>query len=302
MKRLFFTIPFFISSCFAAVYDIPMHSDVVGHVVTVHSGKGDRLATIAKDYEIGILEMQRANPTRSHKKRLKAGTSVVIPSQYVLPPKMFRDGIVINMTELRLYYFPKGKHIVYTYPVAMGRSGWRTPTKTTFVKSKTKSPTWHVPDSIRIHALDTTGRILPETIPPGPKNPLGKYAIYLKERGILIHGTNNPSSIGQLVSSGCIRMFNSNVKELYHMVQKNTPVHIIHHANKVGINAKGHVLLESHPPVHAIDTNKPHDYLNLDEKLAWLKILKNAQIHDNSVASSQLNAHGVPSPIGFTAK
>ncbi len=281
-----------------AVFDIRNDSDIVGEMTTVLAIKGDDLGAIARDHEIGVNEIKRANPSLSINRKLKPGTAVMIPGQYVLPPKSFRNGIVINMPELRLYHFPKDEKRVYTFPVAMGRRGWRTPIKTTFVKSKTQDPTWYVPNSIRAHTLDKHGKILPEKIGPGPKNPLGHYAIYLKEPGILIHGTNQPSSIGKLVSSGCIRMFNRHVQTLYGLVKKGTPVHIVHHANKLGRNQYGHVFLESHPSVKDVDRSSPHQHMDLQKEILWLQTLYDAQINRNAIFISKRHQQGIPYPIG----
>lgn len=251
----------------AAMYKLSDGSDVIGHNQHTSITKGETIAAVIKDYEIGINELLTANPGID-KNNLKVGQELIIPTKFVLPSKKIRSGIVVNMAELRLYYFPKDKNVVYTYPVAMGRSGWRTPTKTTSVRGKIKDPVWHVPASIREHAMDTYGNILPEKVMPGPDNPLGKYAIYLKEKGILIHGTNNPASIGKHVSSGCIRMFNNNVRDLYKMVSVGEPVHLVNHDHKLGYDRDGNLYLESHPEVEDDNIEKNyHNSVDLENKL-----------------------------------
>ena len=133
---------------------------------------------------------------------------MIIPSKYILPPKSLRKGIIINVPELRLYAFLPEKKLILTYPVALGREGWRTPLMQTHVSGKMKDPSWIVPESIRNYSFEKYGVYFPNIMPPGPNNPLGKRAIYLNYPSIPIHGTNNASSIGTFASSGCIRMHN----------------------------------------------------------------------------------------------
>lgn len=274
----------------AAVYQLPKSGDIIGSIQVTKVEHGETLAVISRDFEVGIEELKRANPGIKERK-IPTGTEVKIPSRFILPEKSIRNGIVVNMAELRLYYFPKDKNVVYTYPVAMGRAGWRTPTTTTSVRGKTKNPTWNVPPSIREHSIDKYGSMLPEKVEPGPKNPLGKYAIYLKQKGILIHGTNNPASIGKHVSSGCIRMFNSNVGQLFSMVKVGDPVHLVHHHHKIGTDEKGSLHLESHPQVKLEQEKNFHNHVELSTKLSEHE-------HDaDKVAQSVKESHGMPTDI-----
>lgn len=274
----------------AAMYQLPKNSDVIGKIQYAEAFEGETLALISRDYEVGIDELKKANPGISENK-LPVGMKIIIPTKYVLPEKSLRNGIVVNMAELRLYYFPKDQDVVYTFPVAMGRAGWRTPTTETAVKGKAKDPIWHVPQSIREHAIDRYGNILPEKVMPGPKNPLGKFAIYLKQRGILIHGTNNPASIGKHVSSGCIRMFNSNVKQLFNMVKIGEIVHLVHHAQKLGYDDKGNLFIESHPSIKLEEEKTKHNHVDITDQLS-------EHTHDQEKAKDAINsANGYPVQI-----
>lgn len=271
----------------AAMFQLNSNSDIIGKIQHAEIFENETLALISRDYEVGINELKKANPGISEK-NIPVGTKIIIPTQYVLPEKSMRHGIVVNMAELRLYYFPKDQNVVYTYPVAMGRDGWRTPTTVTAVKGKAKDPIWHVPQSIREHAIDRYGNILPEKVMPGPENPLGKFAIYLKQKGILIHGTNNPASIGKHVSSGCIRMFNSNVKQLFNMVKIGEIVSLIHHAHKLGYDDRGRLYLESHPSIDLEEEKNEHNHVDIKEKLT---LHEHSEENANSVINS---AHGYP--------
>jgi L,D-transpeptidase ErfK/SrfK len=173
-----------------------------------------------------------------------------------LLPRGARTGIVVNVAELRVYYFPDGPQAmdaatglrrVYTYPISIGRMDWSTPLGRTTVTSKVKNPSWTPPESIRIeHAA--RGDILPAVVPAGPDNPLGAHAMRLGFPSYLIHGTNKPSGIGMRVTHGCIRMFPEDVEALFGMVPIGTPVYIVNQPYKVGWGPGG-LYLEAHPPL-----------------------------------------------------
>jgi len=226
----------------------PAGNDIIGRIIKVRAEPGDNFDKIAQRYDIGAQELIDANP-RYKPYRIPIGAKIVVPLEYILPPVQYRKGIVINVAELRLYYFDSNGTVM-TFPVALGRQGWRTPVGKTYVYRKQEAPTWHVPKAIRDAYLAKTGEEHAKTIEPGPENPLGNYAIYLHMKGYLIHGTNNPASIGRLVSSGCIRMFNADVEELYHQVKRGTPVNMIYYPNKAGWR-DNKLYLEAHTAVNS---------------------------------------------------
>jgi len=240
----------------AAVYSLASNSDLIGslHVITVE--RGDTLSKIGKRFGITQHEMIAANRHIKNPNRISVGSTAVIPSFYVLPK--YRKGIVINLSELRLYYFDDQNHEVYTYPISVGRAGWRTPTTKTYVYRKKVNPVWNVPKSIKKYMAQTKGIHLPDVVPSGPKNPLGYRALYLARHGYLIHGTNTPRYIGRYISSGCIRMYNKDIEKLYDMVPVKTPVYILHHPDKVGLK-DGKLFLEVH---EAIRLNESPSKLN----------------------------------------
>ncbi len=247
---------------FATTYAMPAPgNDIIGESFVVKAGSEDTLLTIGNRYDVGMHEMLESNPNLHIEQEqasdlLPHGTKVLVPTQYVLPP--YHKGIVINLAELRLYYFtPDGKRVL-TYPVGVGRMEWRTPLASTSVIKKEVDPTWYVPPDIHQFVLEQTGRDLPPEMPPGPENPLGHYAMYLGTAGYLIHGTNQPTTIGKYVSSGCIRMHNEDVEELFHYVSVGTPVHIINYANKAGWY-EGRLYLQSRIP---LELDAPESDLN----------------------------------------
>lgn len=235
----------------AAVYPMPPKgNDIVGEITVIRPAYNDTLFTVGNRYGVGMHEMLEANPDlgvdESNADQPLRGRRVVVKTQYILPPT--RKGIVINMPELRLYYFTPDKKWVYTYPVGLGRDEWRTPLFQSKVVSKEVDPTWRPPASIRHHVLEETGNLLPTEVPPGPENPLGPYALRLSAKGYLIHGTNQPFSIGKYISSGCIRLHNEDVEELFNIVPVGTPVEIINHPYKAGWQ-EGRLYLQAQIPM-----------------------------------------------------
>lgn len=227
----------------------PEGTDLIGVPVWVHTRYQDNLLDVARDYSVGYHEVQRANPGVDT--WLPGdGTRVLLPTRYVLPPGA-RRGVVINLPEYRLYYFPKPKKgeraQVITYPISIGKMDWDTPIGEHRVISKAKNPSWYPPESIRRdHAQ--RGSILPRVVPPGPDNPLGAYAMRLNLTSYLIHGTNNPDGVGMRVTSGCIRMFPEHIEQLFPLVDVGTPVRIMSEPIKVGWAADT-LYVEVHPPL-----------------------------------------------------
>lgn len=281
----------------AATYNMPKPgNDIVGHVYTVKAESGDTLAKIGLRYGMSLHEMLEANPDINMGTTLRAGRKVIIPGQFILPP--YRDGIVVNMAELRLYYFTADGKYVMTFPVAMGRDQWRTPTVTTKVIQKVADPVWHVPESVRAYTLEHSGELLPEKVLPGPDNPLGPYALYLGKSGYLIHGNNSPTSIGKFVSSGCIRMNNQDISTLYQLVNVGTPVRIIHTPYKLGWY-NGKLYLESQLPV-VLPDELPSDLNQASVAQAIDTLLNKEAAHvDWDAVNQTVKDHlGIPELVG----
>lgn len=216
---------FMSTTTYAKRYDLPQnpHHQTVGKVEIIYSEPGESLQDIATRKKISYNTLKKANPHLQNK--LRAWTRVKLPG-IALPSK--RTGIVINRIDNHLYYFPEGGQHVWIFPVAVGRSGWETPLGESKITEKRKDPIWYVPESIQM-AAEEKGVFLPDVMRSSPHNPLGKFAMRtgLAKSTILIHGTNDPSSIGKKVSSGCIRMFNEDVGKLFEMVQIGASVAII---------------------------------------------------------------------------
>jgi len=242
----------------AEIYALPPQGfDVIGAVSTITARDEDTLIDIARRHGLGYEDIVRANPTVNIWVPGE-GTEVVLPTRYVLPSGP-RDGVILNLAEFRLYYFPEPKDgepaYVMTYPISIGRMDWDTPLGLTKVISKVVNPAWYPPQSVRDeHAAD--GDPLPRIVPPGPKNPLGKYAMRLDLPGYLIHSTNRPAGVGMRVTHGCVRMFPEDIEYLFGLVNINTPVRIINEPVKIGWNGD-ELVMEAHPVLEStsIDTD-----------------------------------------------
>lgn len=228
-------------------------SSVIGHNMVVYSRSEDTLLDIARSFDLGYGDIVSANPD------VDAwvpgdNTRVVLPTRFILPDGP-REGIVINLAELRLYYYPKrsggSPQRVITHPIGIGREGWSTPLGNFRITEKRKDPTWTPPASIR-KEYEKRGEILPAVVQPGPDNPLGGYAMRLSNPSYLLHGTNKPYGVGMRVSSGCIRLFPEDIEHLYQITPPSTPVEIVYQPNKAG-QRNGHLYLEAHKPLEDMD-------------------------------------------------
>lgn len=268
---------------FASIADTftlpPADLDLIGGFGYTNAGREDTLLDIARRFDLGQNEIVNANPDVD---RWMPGenTLVFLPKRYILP-KAPRSGLILNIAEMRLYYFPKmGKNQipkVSTYPVSIGRMDWRTPLGTTKIVGKKENPTWTPPASIKAeHAAK--GDPLPDVVPAGPDNPLGLFAIRLGIPGYLIHSTNKPYGVGMRVSHGCIRMYPEDIEILFPETKIGGKVHIVDEPIKLGWFADT-LYVEAHPPLEEnqiseeealnqtfarIESDYPLGLLNLD--------------------------------------
>ncbi len=296
-------LPVLCVASYAAAIELPLPppgEDIVGAVQVIEARYEDTFADLGKTHDLGYLEMVAANPG------IDAwlpgvGTQIVLPTRYILPPGP-REGVVINLAEYRLYYYPKNKPVVYTYPLGIGREGWDSPISNTTIAVKTPNPGWTPPQSIlREHA--EAGDPLPAYVPPGPDNPLGPYKLTLGLPGYLIHGSNKNFGIGMRVSHGCFRMLNHNVLELADLVPVGTKVRIINEPYKLGVS-EGKLYLEAHATISDDDNVSV-----VDKHDAVVKLLsKSDRVKDayslNWERVRQLVAaeEGIPEPIAEGVK
>lgn len=290
---------FFIStSALAQTFNVPAAGDVVGSVKTAVAKAGDNLAQIARDYDMGYTELEEANPNIDPD-HLKPGTVVVIPSQFILPNTP-RNGIVINLAEMRLYFYNNGGRTVNTYPIGIGREGEDTPIGVLKIIQHIPNPTWYSPESIRI-ARAKEGIDIPKVVPPGPDNPLGKFAMRLSKPTYLIHGTNDPlGGIGRRSSSGCIRLYPEDIEKLFGMVPNGANVYIINEPYKAGWLASN-LYLESHMPLSNGDTLTPKDAERIKTVVKLAIKDKQAMVEWNKAMDISDETQGLPQPIGRVA-
>ncbi|WP_038177422.1 MULTISPECIES: L,D-transpeptidase family protein [Vibrio] len=281
------------TSVFAATYDLPLEgSSIVGRTQFHQVAEGDTLANIAKQYDVGFLSLMAAN--KGVDPFLPQVDYVLtIPTQIILP-NVERQGVVINLAELRLYYFQPEINKVHIFPVGIGRIGRDTPEMETRISQKRPNPTWTPPASIR-KEYRARGIELPAVVPAGPDNPLGEYALRLAY-GIgdyLIHGTNKDFGIGLRVSSGCIRMDPKDIEWLFEKVELGEKVRVINQPIKVALEPDRSVFVEAHEPLTRSDGVK-HD-LEVPIELSWW--LEEFDYSDVKARAVILAQNGVPVEI-----
>lgn len=219
---------------------LPHEADVVGVASVEVAAEGDSLVEMARRYDLGFSEIATANPALDPFVP-GAGARVVIPTTWLVP-EVARGTILVNVSELRLYLLIGSDEspLVVTFPVGVGVEGAPTPVGSYRVVAKEIGPTWVPPQSLRLKEPE-----LPPSVPPGPENPLGEFALRLSNTGILIHGTNRPWGVGRRVSHGCIRLYPEDIPVLYRLVPVGAVVQIVRWPVKVGL-AAGRVYIEVH--------------------------------------------------------
>jgi L,D-transpeptidase ErfK/SrfK len=210
--------------------------------------KGDTLLDIARAYSFGLDEIKVVNPGVDPWIP-PVGHKIIVPTHWILPISSYQ-GIVINIPEMRLYYFFNSGtdrdflRLVKTFSIGLGEDDWETPTGRYKIVRKEKDPTWHIPESIW-----KEGRYPKRIVPPGPDNPLGKFRFVLSLPSYGIHGTNWPWAVGRKFTHGCVRLYPEDIETLYHMVAPGTPVEIVYRPIKVGTK-NGDIYMEVHPDIY----------------------------------------------------
>ncbi|MEH6383048.1 MAG: L,D-transpeptidase family protein [Colwellia sp.] len=230
-----------------SVYNLPSSdSRLIGEQVVHKAIKGDYFQALAENYNVGFFALLAANPNIDPF-LLEPGSDIVIPKQMLLPFGK-REGIVINLAELRLYYYPKGEKLVYVFPVGIGREGLETPHLTSTIGEKRKDPTWRPTQEMRARYFAEHGKEMVKEVPAGPNNPFGKYALRIGTSEYLLHGTNKRFGIGMRASSGCIRMYDNDIEWLYNNIAVGTPIRILEQPIKMSYEQDGQKI-ELHSPL-----------------------------------------------------
>jgi L,D-transpeptidase ErfK/SrfK len=263
--RLFYTFlltNIVISQSQADIFTLPPADvDVIGQMSTITASSNDTLLDIARRYDLGQNEILLANP--SVDRWLPEDNAVVVlPNRFILP-NVERTGMVLNLPEMRLYYFPEAAAgetpIVITHPISVGRMDWETPLGKTSIINKKKDPDWRPPQSLKDEAIAEGNEPLPDIVKAGPDNPLGRYAMRLGIPGYLIHSTNKPYGVGMRVTHGCLRMYPEDIERLFEDIPVGTQVHIVNQPIKLGRLA-GSLFVELHPPLDE-DKDKYANYM-----------------------------------------
>ncbi|HXV41165.1 MAG TPA: L,D-transpeptidase family protein [Steroidobacteraceae bacterium] len=283
--------------------------DVVGRLQVTNAYHEDTFADIARRFNVGYQELVRANPGIDPWLP-GAGTPIVLPTEFVLPDAP-REGLVLNLAAMRLYYYPKrpkdapkdGPAEVYTHPIGIGKVGWATPEGTTKVMSHVKDPVWTPPLSVR-KEHEKEGDILPDKVPPGPENPLGRHMMRLGWPSYLIHGTNKPPAVGMRASAGCIRLYPEDIARIYDLVPDGTKVTVVNQPYLLGWNGD-RLLLQAYEPL--VDDKR--DWSDVPKALRqktrkptaplWKKVAEHAEAIDwERVRAAAAEPRGIAIAVG----
>jgi len=261
------------------------------------AGADDTLLDIARRYDLGYDEIIAANPGVDLWLP-GSGTRVVLPTQFVLPDAP-REGLVLNLASMRLFYYPKPEPgaptMVITHPIGIGREGWKTPEGRTRVTQKIENPAWTVPASVRReHARK--GDPLPAVVPPGPDNPLGDFAMRLSIPSYLIHGTNKPYGVGMRVSHGCVRLYPEDIARLFPQVPVGTPVRIVNQPYVAGWR-DGLLYLEAHQPLSEQARRWNGSLAAMERAIRNKSADSQANVNWDKARATALEVRGIPVPI-----
>lgn len=279
----------------------PEGSRLVGNTfsVVVPQGNTEPLESFAATYSQGLSNMLEANPGVDPFLPA-AGMTLLIPQQLILPDTK-REGIVINVAEMRLYYYPPDTNTVEVLPIGIGQAGRETPRNwVTRVERKQEAPAW-VPTANTRREYESRGEALPAMVPPGPENPMGRYAIYIG-RLYAIHGTNARFGIGLRVSQGCIRLRDADIKYLFDNVPVGTRVQIIDRPVKFTTEPDGSRWLEVHEPLSRnrveFESNKR---VPLSVQPVLRKAMQEGSVNAAAVTEAMERRSGMPVQIGFAS-
>ena len=272
------------------------HTALIGTPGADAAQAEDTLLDVARRNGLGYEEIVRVNPGVDTWLP-GAGRKLVLPTQRIIPD-VEHDGIVVNLPEHRLYYFPKLKRgaapTVITYPVSIGRMDWATPIGLTQIAAKNRNPVWYPPKAV-LDEHEANGDPLPAVVPAGPDNPLGAYAMRLAIPGgaYLIHGTNKPAGVGMQVTHGCMRLYPEDIEALFPLVPLRTPVRIINEPVKLGW-VGDELYMEAYRPLDRMGDPEEPDLKILEDMLLKATADRPVAINWDLARATLKEARGMP--------
>ena len=254
--------------------------------------RGDTLYDVARHLGLGINGITAAFPDLDVWLP-EVGATLEFPTFWVLPDGD-PQGIVLNIPEMRLYFFPNrrgARRTVMTYPVGLGRDGWHTPTGRFTITEKTVDPTWVIPETIRAERIRDRGDHRRAIAGGHSTNPLGRYRMRLSLPLYAIHGTNVPWGVGMKVSHGCVRLYPEDIEPLFAIVAVGTPGKIVYQPVKIGAR-NGEIYVEVHADLYETGFDYREAAEEKLERNGWFALVDRVRLADALQAKS-----GVPTRI-----
>ena len=288
----------------AAVFTLPPDGgSLIGQDQQIQSQAADTLLDLARKYSVGYWEIQEANP-KVDMWLPGQGTSLTIPGRFIVP-SVEHKGIIINLPQHRLFYFPKPRRhdspIVITYPASPGEGDFPTPVGVTRIIRKVPHPVW-IPTAHILKAHQLAGDPIPKIWPAGPDNPMGEWALEttLSHGEIYIHGTNNPMAIGMSVTHGCVRLYPEDIAALFPVVRVGTPVTVVDEPVLASLQ-DGELYLEVHPPTSSNHVPAPPDFDKISQIIDTAIGHSVVAIDWDKVRQVAAQANGIPQLVGIQA-
>jgi L,D-transpeptidase ErfK/SrfK len=276
------------------VYELEGSDDwLIGTATNTIPGRGETFLEIGRRHDLGYNEMIAAN-RNSDPWIPKPDEPLVIPTRWLVPEGA-RNGIVLNIPEMRLYFFRDGGKQVMTAPVGLGREDWKTPQGAFKVSEKDENPTWVIPETIRKERIEEDGSSEYQIAGGDPENPLGRYRLKLTIPTYGIHGSNKEWGVGMLVSHGCLRLYNEDIATLYPLIDVGTPGAFVYEPVKVGRH-RGRVLVEVHDDIYGFTPALYNAAEALLKRRGWMEEV------DSALLEAAIEARtGVPTDVSWVA-
>jgi L,D-transpeptidase ErfK/SrfK len=287
---------FLIALLLVLLPDLSPAETIIGEETFYLVAEADSLQLISAKLGVDVKNIVREN-VLDPKAPLPVGQELLVNTRKIVPKT--RDwGIIVNIPDRMLYYFKEGR-LQEAFPVGLGMPSWRgmkrwrTPTGEFTITAKTVNPVWYVPQSIQ-WKLSVQGKPVPSIVPPGPDNPLGRFALYTSIRGIAIHETIWPTTVYKFRSHGCIRVLTEHIVKFFDDVETGTPGEIIYQPVKAAKTETGKVFLEVHPDIYGKVKDLRSEAVRLIEELGasgkvdWDRV--NAMVNEKTGMAEDVTA------------